>query len=80
MQVNANAIVTKPQGEEKIQAFINLFKYSQQYYGQKTLDEFSFSMFYSPPPHADLIFQVKRIPERLLFVLCLSLFSSLSFA
>ena len=40
-----------------IETFINLFKYSQQFYGQKVFNEFSFSMFYSEPPYADLIFQ-----------------------
>merc|ERR1711936_161542 len=39
-----------------INAFINLFKYAQQFYGQKMKNEFSFSMFYSEPPFADLIF------------------------
>jgi hypothetical protein len=50
--------VTSPAyGQEKLNAFINLLKYSQQFYGQKVPDEFSFSMFYSEPPYADLIFQ-----------------------
>lgn len=57
-KVKANAIVTNPQiGREKLNAFINLFKYAQQFYGQKVPDEFSFSMFISQPPYADLIFQ-----------------------
>ena len=57
-KVNSNAIVTNPRiGEVKLNAFINLFKYAQQYYGQKVHDEFTFSMFYSQPPYADLIFQ-----------------------
>ena len=57
-KVKANAIVTDPRiGGEKLNAFINLFKYSQQHYGQKVPDQFSFSMFYSEPPYADLIFQ-----------------------
>ncbi len=57
-EVKANAIVTSPTfGEEKINTFINLMKYSQQFYGQKVPDEFSFSMFFSEPPYADLIFQ-----------------------
>ena len=59
-KVNANALVTRRQSEEKIQAYINLFKYAQQFYGQKVPDEFSFSMFFSPEPYADLIFQVTR--------------------
>ena len=44
-------------GPVKLNAFINLFKYAQQFYGQKVHDEFTFSMFYSQPPYADLIFQ-----------------------
>ena len=57
-KVKANAIVTNPLiGDEKLNAFINLFKYAQQFYGQKVPDQFSFSMFYSEPPYADLIFQ-----------------------
>ncbi|CAO1306875.1 unnamed protein product [Diamesa tonsa] len=59
-KVKANAIVTRG-GEgyngQEISAYINLFIYSQQYYGRKTLDDFSFSMFYSLPPYHDLIFQ-----------------------
>ena len=43
--------------KERVDAFINLFKYAQQFYGQKMKNEFSFSMFYSEPPYADLIFQ-----------------------
>lgn len=57
-KVKANALVTSPRySREKREAFINLFKYAQQYYGQKVFDEFSFSMYYSEPPFADLIFQ-----------------------
>lgn len=56
-KVNSNAIVTRKQSPDKIDAYINLFKYAQQYYGQKVPDEFSFSMFISEPPYADLIFQ-----------------------
>ena len=48
-------------GKRKIESYINLFKYAQQFYGQKVPDEFSFSMFYSTPPYADLIFQVELI-------------------
>ena len=51
-------MVTNPgYPEENINAFINLFKYAQQFYGQRNSDEFSFSMFYSGPPYSDLIFQ-----------------------
>ena len=56
--MKSNAIVTNPRiGQRKLNAFINLFKYAQQFYGQKVHDEFTFSMFYSQPPYADLIFQ-----------------------
>jgi len=56
-KVSANAMVTNPFfPKENIDAFINLFKYAQQFYGQKMKNEFSFSMFYSEPPYADLIF------------------------
>merc|ERR1719411_2294195 len=51
-------MVVNPQvSDEKLKAFITLFKYAQQNYGKKVPDEFSFSMFYSEPPYADLIFQ-----------------------
>ena len=57
-KVKANAMVTNPAfPEENINAFINLFKYAQQFYGQRNSDEFSFSMFYSGLPYSDLIFQ-----------------------
>merc|ERR1719225_1646090 len=42
---------------EFINSFINLFKYAQQFYGQRNSDEFSFSMFFSQLPYSDLIFQ-----------------------
>ncbi|XP_050098263.1 melanotransferrin [Anopheles aquasalis] len=57
--VKANAIVARGgrgyNGTE-MSAYINLFTYAQQFYGRKFSDEFSFSMFYSPPPYHDLIF------------------------
>lgn len=57
-KVKSNAIVVNPAiGAVKTNAFINLFKYAQQFYGQKVPDQFSFSMFYSDNPYADLIFQ-----------------------
>jgi len=57
-RVPANAIVTRKDiSDDKIKAFINLFKYAQQFYGQKVPDEFSFSMYHSHTPFADLIFQ-----------------------
>ena len=56
-KVAANAMVPNPFfTKQNIDAFINLFKYAQQFYGQKMKNEFSFSMFYSEPPYADLIF------------------------
>uniref|UniRef100_A0A336LQ04 CSON000095 protein n=1 Tax=Culicoides sonorensis TaxID=179676 RepID=A0A336LQ04_CULSO len=59
-KVKANAIVTRggdAYNETQINAFINLFVYAQQYYGRKEHDDFGFSMFYSPDPYHDLIFQ-----------------------
>ncbi|KAG5678309.1 hypothetical protein PVAND_007995 [Polypedilum vanderplanki] len=59
-KVKANAIVTRGgegYNQKQIDAYINLFVYAQQYYGRKTPDDFSFSMFYSIPPYHDLIFQ-----------------------
>ena len=57
-KVKANAMVTNPDyPPEFINSFINLFKYAQQFYGQRNSDEFSFSMFYSYLPYSDLIFQ-----------------------
>lgn len=59
-RVKSNAIVTRGgegYNQHQIDAFINLFVYAQQYYGRKTKDDFSFSMFYSIPPYHDLIFQ-----------------------
>ena len=36
IQVNSNAVVVRSDlGEETQRAFINLFKYAQQFYGQK---------------------------------------------
>ncbi|KAI5645687.1 transferrin domain-containing protein [Phthorimaea operculella] len=40
----------------ELDTFSNLMVYAQQYYGAAVYDEFSFSMFYSAPPYADLIF------------------------
>lgn len=59
-RVKANAVVTRGgygYNETQLNAFINLFLYSQTFYGKKIPDEFSFSMFYSTPPYTDLIFQ-----------------------
>uniref|UniRef100_A0A1B6EA49 Transferrin-like domain-containing protein n=1 Tax=Clastoptera arizonana TaxID=38151 RepID=A0A1B6EA49_9HEMI len=59
-KVKANAVVTRG-GEgfniTQLNAYINLFVYAQQFYGRKYKSDFSFSMFYSNPPYADLIFQ-----------------------
>ena len=57
-KVKGNAMVTnKDYPPEFVNSFINLFKYAQQFYGQRNSDEFSFSMFFSPLPYSDLIFQ-----------------------
>ncbi|XP_066246243.1 transferrin 2 [Euwallacea similis] len=59
-KVKANAVVTRGDyayNETQIDAYVNLFMYAQTFYGRKTVNEFSFSMFTSEPPHADLIFQ-----------------------
>ncbi|XP_063907612.1 transferrin 2 isoform X1 [Zophobas morio] len=59
-KVKANAIVTRGgygYNETHLNAFINLFLYAQTFYGRRTTDEFSFSMFSSKPPFTDLIFQ-----------------------
>lgn len=59
-KVKANAIVARGgngYNETELNAFINLFIYAQQFYGRKDQDDFSFGMFFSPPPHSDLIFQ-----------------------
>ena len=50
-------VTNRDYNSEAINTFINLFKYAQQFYGQRNSDEFSFSMFYSGPPYSDLIFQ-----------------------
>ncbi|XP_045473444.1 melanotransferrin [Harmonia axyridis] len=59
-KVKANAIVGRGgygYNNTEINTYINLFLYAQTFYGRKTTDEFSFSMFSSEPPFADLIFQ-----------------------
>uniref|UniRef100_A0AAR5PBB6 Transferrin-like domain-containing protein n=1 Tax=Dendroctonus ponderosae TaxID=77166 RepID=A0AAR5PBB6_DENPD len=59
-KIKSNAIVTRGgygYNETQIDAYINLFMYAQTFYGRKTRDDFSFSMFMSDPPHSDLIFQ-----------------------
>ncbi|XP_045539893.1 melanotransferrin [Papilio machaon] len=40
----------------ELDTYSNLMIYAQQLYGAATSDEFSFSMFFSQPPYADLIF------------------------
>ncbi|CAK1594537.1 unnamed protein product [Parnassius mnemosyne] len=52
----------------ELDTFSNLMVYAQQLYGAATSDDFSFSMFYSQPPYADLIFsdaavRLKPIPH-----------------
>ncbi|PNF26743.1 Melanotransferrin [Cryptotermes secundus] len=59
-KVKANAVVARGgngYNETELNAFINLFIYAQQFYGRRDQDDFSFGMFYSPPPFSDLIFQ-----------------------
>ncbi|KAL3268954.1 hypothetical protein HHI36_008040 [Cryptolaemus montrouzieri] len=59
-KVKSNAIVARGgygYNSTEISSYINLFLYAQTFYGRKTTDEFSFSMFSSEPPYADLIFQ-----------------------
>lgn len=60
-KVKANSIVTRGgeygYNETQISSYINLLIYAQQFYGRKEADEFSFSMFESPRPYSDLIFQ-----------------------
>ena len=50
-------VTNRDYNSETINTFINLFKYAQQFYGQRNSDEFSFSMFFSDLPYSDLIFQ-----------------------
>ncbi|XP_025413033.1 melanotransferrin [Sipha flava] len=59
-KVKANAIITRggeAYNHTEVMAFTNLFMAAQQLYGRKTNDEFTFSMFTSPEPYSDLIFQ-----------------------
>lgn len=59
-KVKSNAIVTRGGygfNSTEVNAFTDLFLYAQTSYGRKTTNEFSFSMFSSEPPYADLIFQ-----------------------
>ena len=56
----ANAIVTRGGlafNQSEVDAYINLFMYTQQLYGRKQVDDFSFSMFSSKVQYSDLIFQ-----------------------
>ncbi|CAH2005929.1 unnamed protein product [Acanthoscelides obtectus] len=59
-KVKANAIIARGgygYNETHINAYINLFMYAQTLFGKKSTDEFSFSMYSSPAPYSDLIFQ-----------------------
>ncbi|XP_060870833.1 transferrin 2 [Metopolophium dirhodum] len=59
-KVKANAVITRggeAYNHTEVMAFTNLFMAAQQLYGRKTIDEFTFSMFTSPEPYSDLIFQ-----------------------
>ncbi|XP_026754449.2 melanotransferrin [Galleria mellonella] len=54
-RVPGSVLMGRPNHTE-LDTYSNLMVYAQQLYGSTTSDEFSFSMFYSPPPYADLIF------------------------
>lgn len=56
--VPPNAIVTRGDSNfQRIDAYINLFLYGQQYYGSKYSEEYTFKMFSSTTSGRDLIFQ-----------------------
>lgn len=54
-KVPGNVMMGRPNHTE-LDTYSNLMIYAQQFYGAVTSDDFSFSMFYSPPPYSDLIF------------------------
>lgn len=54
-KVPGSVLMGRPNHTE-LDTFSNLMVYAQQFYGAVTSDDFSFSMFYSPPPYSDLIF------------------------
>ncbi|XP_060858920.1 transferrin 2-like [Metopolophium dirhodum] len=60
-KVKANAVITRggeAYNHTEVMLFINLLMAAQQWYGMKTtIDKFTFSMFKSPEPYSDLIFQ-----------------------
>ncbi|XP_050420671.1 melanotransferrin [Adelges cooleyi] len=59
-KVKANAVITRggeSYNQTEVMAYTNLFMAAQQLYGRKTNDEFTFSMYTSPEPYSDLIFQ-----------------------
>ncbi|XP_041985577.1 melanotransferrin [Aricia agestis] len=54
----------------ELDTYSNLMIYAQQLYGATATDEFSFSMFFSPAPYADLIFsdaavRLKPLPHKM---------------
>lgn len=56
--VPPNALVTRGDSNfQRIDAYINLFMYGQQYYGSKYTEEYTFKMFSSIANGRDLIFQ-----------------------
>lgn len=69
-EVRTNALVTRGGdnlNQTEINTILNLFLHAQQHFGQKFGDEFSFKMFHSPEPTADLIFsdaaqQLRPVP------------------
>ncbi|CAI6351931.1 unnamed protein product [Macrosiphum euphorbiae] len=59
-RVKANAVITRggeAYNHTEVIAFTNLLMAAQQWYGRKSVDKFTFSMFESPEPYSDLIFQ-----------------------
>ncbi|CAG0881773.1 unnamed protein product [Darwinula stevensoni] len=59
-KVKGNAVITRGGSafnQTQVDAFLNLFIYAQSFYGLKFGDDFSFKMFSSEEPYADLIFQ-----------------------
>ncbi|XP_048486499.1 melanotransferrin isoform X2 [Plutella xylostella] len=54
-KVPGSVLMGRPNHTE-LDTYSNLMVYTQQLYGASRTDDFSFSMFYSPPPYSDLIF------------------------
>lgn len=57
-KVSSNAIVTDGKKQDYIiNSYIDLFLHSQQYYGSKYSEDFTFKMFVSEREYSDIIFQ-----------------------